>query len=133
MFDPIKLEWSGKTITIPANRVMQAIATVEDIVTLVELTDMFQRGAPKYSRIAMAYGALLRFGGMEIKDEDIYTALFDEGSSEQISNGLIILLSMMVPKEKIIEENMRGVNSKKKTSAARISRRRTSSRSVTGQ
>ena len=62
-FDDVTLNWGGRDYTIPANRMMGAIARIEDVVTLVELNAYFGRDAVPLGKISMAFGAVLRYAG----------------------------------------------------------------------
>lgn len=55
-FDAITLAWAGSEYAIPANRVMGAIARIEDVVTLEELGRYGERGTMPIAKLAMAWG-----------------------------------------------------------------------------
>lgn len=100
-FDDIKLDWHGKEYTIPANRVLRAIACIEDVLTLNELATYSARNAVPFAKIASAYGAVLRYAGATVTDEDVYAGMLqseDEGVT--VTAALGGLLAMMMPKQK---------------------------------
>lgn len=99
-FDPISLRWKGKDFTIPANRVLMAIASVEDVLPLHRITAMASTGEVNLARISMAYGAVLRFAGAEVADEDVMSVLVSTPSEAQTAaTALQALLLMMIPKD----------------------------------
>lgn len=75
-FDDVVFEWAGKEYRIPANRVLGAIARVEDIITMPDLGDRAKRGTPPLSKVAQAYGAVLRYAGARVTDEEVYCDMF---------------------------------------------------------
>lgn len=128
MFEPIVLMWRDVKKTIPANNVMKAIATIEDVVTLFELQQMFAKEAPKLSSLVSAYGALLRFAGFTVTDEQVWTDVFSSGEigMTKLMEALSAILLMMRPKKLSVSSV---ADAKKKSrGVARISRKRTSSR-----
>lgn len=97
VFQPIKLEWKGEPFTVPADRVMGAIAVIEDVVTLKEIYEAGAKGKVKLSRIASAYGALLRYAGAKVEDDEVYEGMFAVDSGKAAAAAVTSLLSMMVP------------------------------------
>lgn len=98
MFEPINLEWHGKPVSIPANRVLGAIATIEGVMTYNELQDFAMRGAYPAARVAAAYGALLRYAGEVVTDEQVYAGLFaDEEATELVVGSMRLLMMLMIP------------------------------------
>jgi len=99
LFKPISISWGGNEYTIPADRIMGAIASVEDIMTLKELGDYMQKNDAPLGKLAMAFGTVLRYAGARVRDEEIYSSMFEDGSVN-IMNCLTILLTMMLPPQK---------------------------------
>lgn len=99
IFDPIELRWDDKDYVIPPNRVLGAIARIEDIITLKEIHDgVSQRGAISLSKVAMAYGAVLRYAGAKVSDDEAYEALFvGRESGTVVITYLQTLLVMLTP------------------------------------
>lgn len=95
-FNDITLTWDGKKYKIAARSVLAVIATIEDIITIDELVKVAKRKTVPLSRVAMAYGAALRFAGAEVDDEDVYVGLFADGGSTAAAS-VQGLLSMMIP------------------------------------
>ena len=99
-FDPIQLRWQDRDFTIPANRVMMAIAIVEDVLPLHRIASMAASGDINLTRVSMAYGAVLRFAGGEVTDEEIFKSLISSPDQSMIAaSSLQTLLMMMVPRE----------------------------------
>jgi hypothetical protein len=61
--EPVTLTWGADEFIIPPNRILVAIARVEDVITFTELADASQRGAYPLGKIASTYGNLLRYAG----------------------------------------------------------------------
>lgn len=100
LFEEVRLDWGGKAYAIPPDQVMKAIAKVEDVITLVELSRQVATGEYKLVRVAQAYGALLRHAGAPASDEEVYLALFPKKDGDQALravSALNTLLVMMVP------------------------------------
>lgn len=99
VFDPIELKWDGADYTIPPNRVLGAIARIEDILTLKEIHDgVANRGAISLSKVAMAYGSVIRYAGAKVSDDEVYEAMFGGHESGQvIITYLQTLLVMLTP------------------------------------
>lgn len=65
----ITLSFKGQTWTIPETRAFDAGAAVEEVVTLAEMAQW--GGAPKFFKLARAFGALLRFAGARVSDTEV--------------------------------------------------------------
>lgn len=98
-FDDVVLTWAGIDYTIPATKMMGAIARIEDHVTLPELRNYGERGAVPLSRLASAFASVLRYAGAKLTDEDVYAEMF-KGEAQQAAMAISvnILIAMMVPK-----------------------------------
>ena len=97
VFDDIRLNWQGTDYVIPANKVMGAIARIEDIITLTEIYEASQRRSVKFSRVASAYAAVLRYAGVQVSDEQVYLGLFKDNTAAVVNAALAGLLQMMLP------------------------------------
>lgn len=97
-FDAIEIGWAGKKYTIPADRVLQCIAKVEDVITLHELLVMGEQGRVKLVPISRAYATVLRFAGCEITDDEAYAGVFRQGATQEAAlNCIGGLLTMLLP------------------------------------
>ncbi|MFP4539285.1 MAG: hypothetical protein ACLFPA_13405 [Dichotomicrobium sp.] len=98
VFDDFPLEFRGVDYTIPADRRMGAIAAVEEVITLAELTAMCARESVPLGRLSAAYGALLRYAGAKVSDEEVYAGMFSDGDFfEAAVLALQGLMSLMLP------------------------------------
>ena len=101
IFSDVRLEWGDQDFTIPAERVLGAIAVVEDVITLGDLAGN-SRGRLPLAKISMAYGALIRYAGGKVSDEEIYTACFGERGKaiqKRASEMVFSLQVLMIPPE----------------------------------
>lgn len=97
-FDEVKLTWGDSTKVVPGDRVLQLIATIEEVVTLEELTNFSQ---PKRAKIAKAYAMALVFAGFHVTDDQVYLALFDVAERTRINAAIDGLLRIMIPPESL--------------------------------
>lgn len=99
VFEPITLTYGGKDYTIPAVRVMGAIARIEEHVTLTELATWgSDRAKIRVTKLASAYGSLLRYAGADITDDDAYGYLFaDAAGLSGVVTVAQTLMVMMIP------------------------------------
>jgi hypothetical protein len=132
IFAAKELGWRDETFVIPARRMMGAIAAIEDVITLHELQLFAARKTAPMAKLAMAYGAVLRYAGASIADDDVYAGMLEGGQSATgVAIAISGLLEMMVPPG-LADAAAAGAppkgNSRK--AAAPMSKRRTSSRSA---
>lgn len=100
VFQQITLTWNGRECIIPADRVMGAVCEIEEVVTLPELFDMGRSGQAKISKLARAYGALLRYAGTAVDDETVYQGMFATGEAAQrTAEAIRVLIGIMMPPE----------------------------------
>lgn len=138
IFEDIKLTWDGKEYVIPSDRVMGAIARIEDVVTLGELQRYSEKQTAPLAKVAMAYGAVLRYAGANVTDDKVYAGLFGgdgQNQHESIVTSIYILLAMMVPpaamrKDPSDKDNPQG---NAPTTVARSSKKRSKRRSSRGR
>lgn len=96
MFEPVVLRWQGKSITVAPERVLGAIATVEEFITIADLATL--RNKPPIGRIAQAYTAVLRYAGVEVDGSKVYAAICDSSvDGVEITTGITAMLEMMIP------------------------------------
>ena len=98
-FEDVRLQWAGEDYVIKANRMLGAIARIEDVVTLNELQRFGLRGTAPMAKIAMAYGAVLRYAGAKVTDDEVYAGMFGAGgtSAEAVVESVSTLVAMMIP------------------------------------
>lgn len=106
IFEDITLGWDDKKYVIPSDRVMGAIARVEEHVTMRELAEYASSpSGSRFARVSMAYASLLRYAGAQVTDEEVYkklTKVFTgddkkDNSAPVIYAAVFGLLSLMLP------------------------------------
>jgi hypothetical protein len=97
IFDPVTLTWKGADYEVAPDKIMGLIARIEEIVTLSEIHAAAQKGGMPLAKLAMAYGAALRYAGAKADDAEVYQGFFVAGSSGAIPAAVQALLMMMVP------------------------------------
>lgn len=129
IFNEIRLSWDGREFVIPAERVMGAIAEVEEVATFPDLVIMTRGGRPNVSKVARAYAALLRYAGAALSDEEVYAGMFRAGETHtQVLTALNALVMLMMPPTAIAEAtsegNLRGAKAAPSSSSKPSSKRR---------
>lgn len=136
-FDDVTLNWAGIDYTIPANKMMGAIARIEDHITLPELKNFGDRGAVPLSRLASAFASVLRYAGAKVTDEQAYSLMFEgEESQAAMAVSVNLLIAMMVPKSargKLPTNGEAPAEGNSSTAATNSSRKRSSSRAASGK
>jgi hypothetical protein len=100
IFEEVKLSWSGKDYVIPPDRVLQAIAKVEEVLTFGALARCMVSGTLPLARLAMAVGAALRHAGAKLTDDEIYAGLFEKTETQQRAMTIVLTLQqLMIPPE----------------------------------
>lgn len=102
-FDPIDLEWAGTKFVIPPNRVLEAIARIEEVLTVDELRSYAARRTVPRAKLARAFGSLLRYAGASVTDDDIYLGICSPGSVHDvhaITSSINTLMMLMAPPRK---------------------------------
>lgn len=105
LFEDKRITWDGKVYVIPARRVLEGIALIEEHLTLPELLSYGARQTVPMAKIAKAYGALLRHAGADLTDDDVYIGIFGAiVGADQHASAVVTtcagLIQMMVPKSK---------------------------------
>lgn len=98
IFDSTTLTWNGQKYHVPASQKLRLIARIEEELTLAELQDYARRKTAPTARLALAFGAALRFAGCEeVDDDEVFAQLLSGELS--INTQVNVLLYMMLPKE----------------------------------
>jgi hypothetical protein len=97
IFDPVTLAWKGEEHTVEPDRIMGLIARIEEIVTLSEIHAAAQKGGMPLAKLAMAYGAALRYAGAKVQDAEVYQSFFAGDGGKTIPGAVAALMAMMVP------------------------------------
>jgi hypothetical protein len=131
IFQPITLEWRNKPYIIAADRVMRAIAIIENHVTLVELQRAAVHGSVPLAKVANAFADVITFAGGNVQGEEVYAGMFGETAEvEQVQLAVVTLLQMMVPPD--AAKMARSPDAVKKSPAAASSSKRRSKRPIHG-
>lgn len=96
IFQDVTLTYNENSYKIKSNDVMRLIARIESVVTI---QDLAKEQGPGLSRLAQAYGLVLRFAGANVTDEEIYSSMFSDGGAESAGNAITGLISLMIPPE----------------------------------
>ena len=100
VFDDVELPWKDRTHILPARKMMGAVARIEDVLTLRELAAFEGRRTVPVGRYAQAYGAVLRYAGVPVTDEDVYAVMHaDEAGMTAVTDAVNHLMLMMLPPE----------------------------------
>lgn len=100
IFEPVILTWHGSEYEIAPDRIMGAIAKIEDVITLKELGEYAMKGDAPLAKLAMAYSSVLRYAGCKVTDAEVYQSMFDSSNSVSILGCINALLAMMIPPKK---------------------------------
>lgn len=106
-FEDVTLTWKGEDFTVPANRQLMLVAKIEDALAgdtgEQAIGMLLRREGPPYARLAMAFGAALRFAGCDVSDDDVYMSMM-EGLSESkgdavanVQGSIMALLAIVSP------------------------------------
>jgi hypothetical protein len=111
IFEPVTLKWAGRDYVIPPDRVLMAIAKIEDVITLSQLHNGLNAGAMPMAKLAIAFATALRHAGAPVSGDEVYNALFKSGEMQQQTMRAIHALQMlMIPPEhlrqKLSEEGL---------------------------
>ena len=93
MFEKIVLTWKGEKFTVKPKKVMGLIATIEEYITLGQMSQPDKLGN---TNIAKAYAAAINYAGGDADADEVYFALFSDGETD-INAILGALLSIMIP------------------------------------
>lgn len=107
-FEDLKLSWNGVEYTVPANRLMPLIQTVEDIIQgdgQMQAGLRLLQGKVTNARMAAAYAAALRHAGATtVTQDEVYLVIQEDlanggrdGKTVDLQEWSIALLMMMSP------------------------------------
>lgn len=100
IFEEVVLTWKEVEYKIAPDKIMGAIARIEEIITLKELGEYAQKGDAPLAKLAMAYASILKYAGASVSDAEIYQAMFDRNDNTNIIGCINVLLTMMIPPQK---------------------------------
>jgi hypothetical protein len=124
MADTIKLNWNGRDYFVPRSKLMRARQIIESVYSLKELATHMQEDTPHLVRLSMAYGALLRYLGAQVEDDELYEGMF--GDDQTLGGDAALMLFHIMLPEKLRssadgEEPQANPTSPSKTSSKRRS------------
>lgn len=90
LFDGVSFRWDGKTVTIPPDRLLGALARLEEVVPLGELAAMGHRA--RHGKVSEAFAAVLRFAGIEADAETVFARTLLDGEARAEAHGAITAL-----------------------------------------
>lgn len=105
MFEPLILTWKGNEYRVEPDRILMCIASVEDILTLAELSNYTSsRMTIPMAKLSMAFGRILRFAGANVTDQEVYKEVMKGDSAAAVNLMVTTLLQMMVPDAEFIAD-----------------------------
>ena len=114
IFQDVRLSWKGTDYTITSDRVMGAIAVIEDHVTI----DKVLGGSPSFSKMSSAYAALLCYAGARVQGDEVYESFFTDGAADSAAAVITALQVLMIPPG-LIEKEQAKPSAKKPKAKAR--------------
>jgi len=135
VFRDLELEWRGTVYKVKAHRVMGAISRIEEVVTLPELREYALRNTAPLAKLSMAFGAVLRYAGANVSDEEVYAASMEDagGNDSGVLVAVMAIMQIMIPPASMqaIKDEEEGADSKNSnaTTALALSKRHTKRRS----
>jgi hypothetical protein len=98
IWQPFTIQYDGREIVIPADKITQAIAVVEDVVTFDELNRMWSSSSYKRTKLRDAFIALLRFAGDKADADALYKAMYTKGEAlASVVGTCQMLMLLMLP------------------------------------
>lgn len=105
-FDDVKIKWAGREYTVPSRRMMEAIARIEEHLTLADMAAAAEQRRMPMAKIAMAFASVLNMVKPEqapqFESEDIYAKMMTITDAVQVRDLLSSLLGMMVPRSTLL-------------------------------
>ena len=106
-FEDVTLSWGGKDFVVPASRQLMLIAKIEDALGgdtgEQAVAVLFRKNGPPHSRLAMAYGAAMRYAGASVTDDQVYLTIHEDianksaaavqGTIQTMLAGLLAIIS----------------------------------------
>lgn len=107
-FEDIKLTWKGAEYVIPADRVLRAIAKIEDAIRgdsdRQAIQILTQKPGPTFTRIAMGYAAALQSAGAAVSADEVYLTIMqgladgdDHETALGVQSAIFSMLAIMSP------------------------------------
>lgn len=106
-FEEVTLTWKGEEYTVPADQQLMLVAKLEDALSgdtgEQAIGMLLRREGPPYARLAMAFGAALRFAGCHVADDAVYLNMMDglsKNDADAVAStqgAIMALLSIVSP------------------------------------
>ena len=106
-FEDVTISWKDVEYTIPANQQLMLVAKIEDALSgdtgKQAIGILLRPEGPPYARLAMAFGAALRYAGAEVEDQEVYLSMMNDLSKnkldavEQTQAAIMVMLSIVSP------------------------------------
>jgi hypothetical protein len=132
IFENVSLEWRGEKYVVPANRMLGAIAAMEQHIGFFELADPSQLRKLSLARLARAFASVLRYAGCAVSDDEVYADLFASKTTvtQQVIPAINTLLLLMMPPDAVPKVQAKGAPRGNPSAASRPSKRSIRQRSV---
>jgi hypothetical protein len=124
VFQDVRLAWGDRSFTIPAHKIMGAIAVIERHITLKELgTAARDRETVPLAALASAWAAVLNYAGAEdVSNEEIYRDMLGGGAANTIIPAIEGLMAMMIPPAQLASAPAGNPNRRQRRIAAAAAR-----------
>jgi hypothetical protein len=86
LFDGVSFHWDGRTVAIPPDRLLGALARIEEHITLDE---MVRLDGTHHAKVAEGFAAVLRHAGVEADGDAVYLALLPDPDARQAAYAAI--------------------------------------------
>lgn len=110
MFEPIEVEWQGKSKELAEDRIMTMLARVEEKITFGEtcsyIDKVQQSGVRHQIKVAAAYTEMLRCFGFKVGIEDVLKTLDADGYLQACLNLAHVLKYTLSPAERERFDNL---------------------------
>lgn len=98
VFKEIKLAWHDKEYTIASDKVMGAIAVIEEHFSFIDLISKLSNQQIPLAKLSIAFADLLKYAGANnVTADEVYAGMFVSGNQEVVINAIQTLIFMMIP------------------------------------
>ena len=131
IFADMKLGWNGTDYVIPADRMLGAVAVIEEHMTFHEMFALVRQGKPSLVTLSRTWGAVLRYAGAKVTDDEVYVGMFAGPTvSERVIEAINTLLLIMMPPSAVAAANAERAASGNPQAASKPSKPSTRRRSA---
>lgn len=116
VFQDIDLIWDGENYKISGDdKIMTLLVQIEEVITAQELFAASENGKIPLVKLSLAFQKVLNFVGVNLTSAEVYARIIpDENDQENITNCIVLLTQMMLPKDQSVLSKKNKQNSKKK-------------------